>query len=97
MLNPLLWIKPVFIDKKNVHTRLLIKFLLKWECQLTQSTIHTASADYIHGITFYVFLQVNINAASWQNQQNDMCAQQSLRSAWASAQSDQSLHCTLNG
>ena len=32
-------------------------------------------------------------AASWQNQQNGMCAQQRLRSAWASAQSDQSLCC----
>ena len=32
-------------------------------------------------------------AASWQNQQNDLCAQQRLRSAWASAQSDQSLRC----
>ena len=29
-------------------------------------------------------------AASWQNQQNDLCAQQRLGSAWASAQSDQS-------
>ena len=28
--------------------------------------------------------------ASWQNQQNDVCAQQRLRSAWASDQSDQS-------
>ena len=28
-----------------------------------------------------------------QNQQNDLCAQQRLRSAWASAQSDQSLRC----
>ena len=27
---------------------------------------------------------------SWQNQQNDLCAQRWLRSAWASAQSDQS-------
>ena len=32
-------------------------------------------------------------AASWQNQQNDLCAQQRLRSAWTSAQSDQSLCC----
>ena len=32
-------------------------------------------------------------AASRQNQQNGMCAQQRLRSAWASAQSDQSLRC----
>ena len=31
-------------------------------------------------------------AASWQNQQNGMCAQRRLRSVWASAQSDQSLH-----
>ena len=29
-------------------------------------------------------------AAAWQNQQNDLCAQQRLRSAWASAQPDQS-------
>ena len=29
-------------------------------------------------------------AASWQNQQNGMCAQRRLTSAWASAQSDQS-------
>ena len=36
-------------------------------------------------------------AASWQKQQNDMCAQRRLRSAWASAQSDQSLCCALNG
>ena len=35
-------------------------------------------------------------AASRQNQQNCMWAQRRLRSAWASAQSDQSLHCALN-
>ena len=29
-------------------------------------------------------------AAAWQNQQNDLCTQRRLRSAWASAQSDQS-------
>ena len=29
--------------------------------------------------------------ASWQNQQNGMCTQQRLRSAWASAQFDQGL------
>ena len=27
-------------------------------------------------------------AATWQNQQNDQCAQRTLRSAWASTQSD---------
>ena len=36
---------------------------------------------------------VSIRAASWQNQQNDLCAQRKLRSAWASAQSDQRLCC----
>ena len=35
-------------------------------------------------------LHVNNWAAAWQNQQNDMFAQQWLRSAWASAQSDHS-------
>ena len=30
-------------------------------------------------------------ATAWQNKENDLCAQQRLRSAWASAQSDQSL------
>ena len=35
-------------------------------------------------------------ATSWQKQ-NGMCAQRRLRSAWASAQSDQSLRCALNG
>ena len=30
-------------------------------------------------------------AASWQNQQNDLCAHRRLRSAWTSAQSNQSL------
>ena len=32
-------------------------------------------------------------AASWQNQQNSLCAQRRLRSVWASTQSDQSLRC----
>ena len=32
-------------------------------------------------------------AASWQNQQNGMCARWRLRSAWASTQSNQSLRC----
>ena len=31
------------------------------------------------------------------DQQNDLCAQQRLRSAWASAQSDQSLRCPPEG
>ena len=42
----------------------------------------------------YVVWYVEIKwAAAWQNQQNDLCAQQRLRSAWASAQSFQSIRC----
>ena len=37
--------------------------------------------------------RIAISTASWQNQQNCMCAHRRLRSAWASAQSDQSLRC----
>ena len=37
--------------------------------------------------------RVNIWTTAWQNQQNDMCAQRRLRSAWAFVQSDQSLLC----
>ena len=34
-------------------------------------------------------------AAIWQNQQNDICTQRRLGSAWAFAQSDQSSLCAL--
>ena len=40
-----------------------------------------------HGHLAIVYLKW---ATSWQNHQNGMCAQQRLRSAWASAQSEQS-------
>ena len=36
-------------------------------------------------------------ACAWQNQQNDLCDQPRLRSAWASTQSDQSLCRALSG
>ena len=39
-------------------------------------------------------LAIQIWATSWQNQQNDLCAQRRLRLAWAS---DQSLRCALTG
>ena len=47
----------------------------------------------------YVFWRCGsyIWASAWQNQQTSMCAQRRLRSAWASAQSDQSLRYALNG
>ena len=46
----------------------------------------------ISGFLHFIFSD-QIWAASWQNQQNGMCAQRRLRSAWASAQSDQSIRC----
>ena len=39
---------------------------------------------------YFVF---DIWATTWQNQQNGMCALRKLRSAWASAQFNQGLHC----
>ena len=44
----------------------------------------------------YVVLMHKL-AAAWQNLQNDLCAQQRLRSAWVSARSDQSLHLRSMG
>ena len=61
--------------------------------------IHTIHSFYACTITG-VHLMQNINniwAASWQNQQNGKCAQRRLRSAWASAKSDQCLRWGLNG
>ena len=46
-----------------------------------------------YNIRYTTILAVSSCAASWQNQQNGMCAQRRLWSAWASAQSDQSLRC----
>ena len=40
---------------------------------------------------YLLLIIVIIWAAAWQNQQNGMCAQRGLGSAWASTQSDQSL------
>ena len=44
-------------------------------------------------LRFTAHIWSTIWAASWQNQQNGMCAQRRLRSVWASAQSHQSSLC----
>ena len=54
------------------------------------SDISDAQVDL--GISFSKLWSWLIWAASWQTQQNDLCAQQRLKSAWASAQFDQSTH-----
>ena len=56
-----------------------------WRLWKSTSILERTCHQIINGL--------NIWAASWQNQQNGMCAQRRLRSAWASAQSDQSLRC----
>ena len=52
--------------------------------------IYTVYPDLTVRIFRIITIHFCIRAASWQNQQNDLCAQRRLRSAWASAQSDQS-------
>ena len=49
-------------------------------------------SEYLEEIRY-----ISIWARAWQNQQNTVCAQRRLRSAWASAQSDQSLRCPHEG
>ena len=51
----------------------------------------TVSFVLLTTLTLYRFCYMW--AASWQNQPNDLCAQRRLRSAWTSAQSNQSLRC----
>ena len=45
------------------------------------------SAKTVNNFYLLAFPVNDILAAAWQNQQNDLCAQRRLRSAWASAQS----------
>ena len=59
------------------------------------SNVRVITADFpvseFLGVLRYCYFKKTIWAASWQNQQNDaQCAQWRFRSAWASAQSDQS-------
>ena len=55
--------------------------------------LHWLPVNYTVWILVYLqqLFKVSKWAASWQNQQNDLCTQQRLGSAWASGQSDQSL------
>ena len=53
---------------------------------------HTFKTYTLNEATLWEFY-AEIWASAWQNQQNDICAQRRLRSAWASAESDQSSLC----
>ena len=78
----------------------LQKFIAHTEMSITQSakTNNIFNANELKDTFMQAYSQAiklwlsrAIWATSWQNQQNGMCAQRRLRSAWASAQSDQSL------
>ena len=64
-----------------------------WEQRLHQVNYEYANSLQCHTQWFLKWFQYENWATAWQNQQNDLCAQGRLRSAWASAQSDQSQRC----
>ena len=56
-------------------------------CELNWTTVMEEIIDYNPDIKIY---SDEVRAAAWQIQQNDLYIQRRLRSAWASAQSDES-------
>ena len=85
-------------------------YFINRECkEIFQYICHVKQKNAQEKINYYIFMwnnkrvhteksnANNIWAAPWQNYPNGMCAHRELRTAWASAQSDQSLRCALNG
>ena len=68
--------------------RLIHNDNLRTDWSITKICAH--SFKWIHKLLHY------LSHISWENQKSGMCAQWRLRSALASAQSDQSLRCVLN-
>ena len=64
-----------------------------WEQRLHQINYAYANSLQCHTQWFMEWFQYENWSTAWQNQQNDLCAQRRLRSAWAFAQSDQSQRC----
>ena len=64
-----------------------------WEQHLHQVNYAYANSLQCHTQWFLKWFQYENWATAWQNHQNDLCTQRRLRSAWASAQSDQSQRC----
>ena len=60
-------------------------------CSESALFAQTCLSEYLGSLGYFCIWALNIWAASWQNQQNDLYAQWRLRSAWASTQSDYSL------
>ena len=61
------------------------------------TTISRQLVQFLVGDILKSIQGLPLSATSWQNQQNGMCTQRRLRSAWASAQSDQSLCSAFHG
>ena len=61
-----------------------------------QTRFKLAGTDYccLHSSSLFAVAHW---ATSWQNQQNECAPSEDKMIAWASAQSDQSLRCVLNG
>ena len=102
---PLVWVYTVCLDLP-VHKLRIITVCMELHCR---GYWHSEIITWWHEAAWlecrwgikrcYQQRTNNVNewATSWQNQQNGMCAQRRLRSAWAAAQSDWRLRCVLNG
>ena len=64
-----------------------------WEQRVHQVNYAYANSLQCHTQWFLKWFQYENWATALQNQPNDLCAQRRLRSAWASAQFDQSQRC----
>ena len=88
-------------DYKHLATLTLLKIIglimpstgCVWEQRLHQVNYAYANSLQCHTQWFMKWFQYENWSTAWQNQQNHLCAQRRLRSAWASAQSDQSQRC----
>ena len=81
---------PNFYDTYHTFMTLYLYF---FDNMFLQEACSRRSKHLLKLIPFLCFCLMtgqNCCAALWQNQQNDLCGQRRLRSAWASAQSDQS-------
>ena len=81
----------------NIHQCYFRSFCMKYTAFVTGAKLYlhvslSVEINAFSSISIYMYF---IWATAWQNQPNDFCARQRLRSAWASAQSDQSSLCAF--
>ena len=87
-----------------VRMRRLILVFAGHTCSLVGNDVPRLISCYLQMVSRIVHLSsyktdddITYITEPAQKQQNSMCAKQRLRSVWASAQSDLSLCCALNG